>query len=703
MIEKKVADRTGISQSTVRKVIQLLAEGGTIPFIARYRKEATGSMDEVGIGKIQSELKRLQDLIKRKDSILGSIEEQGMLTKEIKEKILGCWDEKKLEDIYLPFKRKAKTKASVARDNGLERLAKTIMSQRNEDLEGQAKSFLNSKVANVEDAIQGAQYIIAEWVSENSSVRDIIRRIFSRKATLASKLVKGKKEEGEKFKDYFDFQGLLSKMPSHRLLAILRGEDEGFLKVKVDIVFDEGMDRICHYYIKQHTTATKYIEDAIEDSLKRLILPSIRNEVLKDQKEKADEEAIAVFARNAQELLLSSPLGAKRILGIDPGFRSGCKVVCLDEFGSLVHNTNIYPHEPQKKIEEAAYKIQNMLPKYHVEAIAIGNGTAGKETYQWIKSMKLGIDIFLVNEDGASIYSASEIAREEFPDSDITVRGAVSIARRLMDPLAELVKIDPKSIGVGQYQHDVNQKKLRESLSQTVVSCVNKVGINVNTSSKHLLSYVSGLGPTIAENIVKYRSENGKIDQIAQLKKVPRLGAKAYEQCAGFLRVKDGPNPLDNTGVHPESYHIVKKIINDHKIKISDLVANEKLLNEIKLDTYVTEQIGIPSLKDIIKELKKPGLDPRSKAKAVSFEEGLNSIDDLREGQVLNGVVTNLTKFGAFVDIGIKESALLHISQIVDRFISDPAEELSINQEVRVKVMSVDKDRSRISITRKGV
>ncbi|GLR18215.1 Tex family protein [Portibacter lacus] len=700
MIIKLIGDRSGISRSQVEKVITLFNEGATIPFIARYRKEHTGSLDEVQISTIQSEYKKLQDLIKRRESILKSIEEQGELTAQLKSTINDCWDEKKLEDLYLPFKRKTQTKAAIARKAGYEGLAKIIMSQKSDNIKEQARRF-----GKVEEAIEGAQHIISEWVSENPSVRDIIRNTFSRKAMLYAKMAKGMEEKGEKFKDYFDFQGYLNKTPSHRLLAVLRGEQEGILKVKVDVDFEDVMDRICRYYIKRNSDAVPYLEDAIQDALKRLILPSIRNEVLKDAKEKADDEAIRVFTRNAAELLLSAPLGSKRILGIDPGFRSGCKVVCLDDSGNLLYNTAIYPHPPQSQIAAAEEVILKLAKKYKIEAVAIGNGTAGRETYQWLRKTSLNdsAEIFLVNEDGASIYSASEVAREEFPDKDLTVRGSVSIARRLMDPLAELVKIDPKSIGVGQYQHDVNQKKLKESLTETVESCVNKVGINVNTASKHLLSYVSGLGPTLASNIIDYRTSKGKIDSIESLKEVPRLGDKAFEQCAGFLRVKEGRNPLDNTGVHPEVYGLVRKMVKDTGKTISQVIANEEVLKSIDLNKYTTAEIGLPTLNDILKELSKPGLDPRESAKPREFTEGLESISDLRSGQVVSGIVTNLTKFGAFLDIGIKESALLHISQIVDRYISDPAEVLSINQELQVKVLEVDESRKRISVTAKGL
>ncbi len=705
ILNQKVASRTGIPEHIVKKVIELFEDGGTIPFIARYRKEQTNSLDEVSIANIQIEFKKVQELIKRRESILSSIEEQGQLTDQLRKNINSCWDEKKLEDFYLPYKRKTKTKASIARENGLEGLANLILSQKTSNIIANARKYVNKKVPTAEDAIQGAKFIIAEWVSENISVRDIVRNIFDKQAVLYAKLLKDKESEGEKFRDYFEFKGELSRTPSHRLLAILRGETEGILKVKVDIDSELVSEKIARFFIKYNNEAVPFIEQAIDDALKRLILPSIRNEILKEYKDKADEEAIRVFARNAQELLLSPPLGAKRILGIDPGFKSGCKTVCIDEFGDLIHHENIYPHPPQNQGNQAQKVIADLLSKFEIEVIAIGNGTAGKETYKWLKSFLKDkqIELFLINEDGASIYSASEIGRNEFPDYDITVRGAVSIARRLMDPLAELVKIDPKSIGVGQYQHDVNQKKLKDSLALTVESCVNKVGVNINTGSQHLLSYVSGLGPVLAENIVNYRKEKGKFEKIDTLMKVPRIGAKAFEQCAGFLRIKNGKNPLDDTGVHPESYPIVNKILKDLKLDITQLVAKDELLNKINLADYVDDKIGMPTLKDIISELKKPGLDPRSTAQAIHFDEGIESISDLFVGQILTGVVTNLTKFGAFLDIGIKESALLHISQIVNKFISDPAQELSINQEIKVKIIDIDIDRKRISVSKKDV
>lgn len=699
-----IADQLSLKISTVQKVVDLLEEGATIPFIARYRKEVTGGLDEVVLESVKSTYSTFQDLVKRKETILKAIDDQGLLTETIFQKIQNTWNPIVLEDLYLPYKKKVKTKATVARENGLEGLAKIIMSQRSDNIEVQARRFINKNVPDTESAISGATHIIAEWINENSKIRDILRNTVLRRANIVSAVAKGKEGEAVKYKDYFDYSGSLGRIPSHRLLAILRGEQEKFLKVKVEVDRKQAVERLERFYIRQYSSSATYITSAIKESLTRLLLPSLKKESLNEAKERADLEAIQVFARNAQQLLLASPLGEKRVLAIDPGFRTGCKVVCLDEQGSLLQNKTIYPHPPQNQKQDAEYSVDQLIRKYDIEAIAIGNGTAGKESYQWL-SARYGSDdvsIFLVNEDGASIYSASEIAREEFPDKDITVRGAVSIGRRLIDPLAELVKIDPKSIGVGQYQHDVNQKQLKDSLTNVVVSCVNKVGVNVNTASKHLLSYVSGLGPGLAQNIVNYRKEIGGFADINELHQVQRLGNKAYEQCAGFLRIKDGNNPLDNTGVHPESYSVVKKILKDSNVTLEEAIGNESLLDAIDLQTYITAEVGLPTLQDIIKELKKPGLDPRSKAEAVTFTKGIESISDLKAGQVITGVVTNLTKFGAFLDVGIKESALLHISQIVDRYISDPAEVLSINDSLEVKILEVDTDRKRISVTLKN-
>ena len=704
-VNYKVSQQTGFSVNQVTKVISLLAQGSTIPFIARYRKEMTGSLDEIEISNIQKTYDAIQVLVKRRESILKAIEVQGSLNKELENRINSCWDEKLLEDIYLPFKKKQKTKASIARENGLEGLAKIIMSQRTSGIKSQSRKFINSNIKSIDDALEGAQHIIAEWINENTKIRNIIRSSFSKSALILAKKTKSGNDERARFKDYYDYEGLLSKTPAHRIHALLRGEKEGILKVKTDIDFTKAKSRIERFFIRNNNESVPFIKAAISDSLKRLILPSFRNEVLKEAKESADEEAIKIFSRNAKDLLLSPPLGAKRIIGIDPGFRTGCKVVSLDELGNLANHFTIYPHPPQKQLSQAEHAIYSLIEKEKVQAIAIGNGTAGKETYKWIKSMKLkdDVDVFLVNEDGASIYSASEIAREEFPDLDLTVRGAISIGRRLMDPLAELVKIDAKSIGVGQYQHDVNQSQLKESLTETVITCVNKVGINLNTASKHLLAYVSGIGPVLAQNIVTYRDENGGFNELSKLMNVPKFGKKAFEQSAGFLRIKNGANPLDDTGVHPESYGVVKKMINDSGMRLKEILANENALRNIPLSNYISDSIGLPSLNDIITELRKPGLDPREKAKAIEFQKGLEKIEDLEIGQVVSGVVTNITKFGAFLDIGIKESALLHISQIADRYISDPSEILSLNQQLKVKVIDLDVTRKRISVSRKDI
>lgn len=694
---------TGLPLISVQNTIGLLNEGATIPFIARYRKERTGSLDEIQISDIQKAYQNQQNLIKRKDYILKVLTEQGNLNPKLKKAINDTWEENQLEDIYLPYKRKATTKASVAIANGLEPLAKSIMQQGNQSLYKIAESYVNHKVKNVDKAIEGAKHIIAAWISENQYVRDRIRKIYNRSALLTSKVVTKKKAEAIKYKDYFEFSEALSRCPSHRLLAIFRGEKSGYLRVKITVDNDQVIPILDKKYINSKGEYADHIQEAIDDSLKRLIYPSIENEYRKVSKHKADLEAINVFSENLKQLLLAAPLGTKPVLAIDPGFRSGCKVVCLNQNGDLLYDTVIYPHPPQMKVEDAKLKIQSLAKKYKSKAIAIGNGTAGKETMALCKSINFEkeIDIFLVNESGASIYSASKVAQEEFPKQDLTVRGSVSIGRRLMDPLAELVKIDPKSIGVGQYQHDVDQNLLKESLDRTVESSVNAVGINLNTASKHLLAYVSGLGPTLAENVVNYRKEFGAFSDRKQLKKVARMGAKSFEQAAGFLRIRDGKNVLDTTAVHPESYTVIKQMAKDVKVKIEDLLHNKPLLESIDLKEYVTAEVGIPTLKDIISELAKPGLDIRGEVEAMHFSEGINSIADLQVGMILPGIVNNITKFGAFVDIGIKESGLVHISQITDRFIKDPAEVLKLNQQVKVKVMDVDELRKRISLSMK--
>lgn len=660
----------------------------------------TGSLDEVQIGEILTENTQLTTLKKRKDTILEAINSQGKLTSELRNTILKCYDQAVLEDLYLPYKKKRKTKATVARELGLEPLAKIIMTQKVSDLQVRAKSYLNKDVVNIEEALEGARHIISEWINENSTIRDITRKSYNY-ATIESKVVKSKKNDAIKYKDYFDYNQSLKKCPSHRILAINRAEEEGLLRVKLVVDQDRLEGSIQHYYRVTNNSSGDQICIAITDACKRLLMPSIDNETRKIAKAQADKEAISVFSNNAYQLLLAPPVGSKVTLAIDPGFRSGCKVVILSKTGVLLGNTNIYPHPPQRSTTEAEQIIYNLISKYHVEVIAIGNGTAGKESYQWIQRLRLddAIQLYLVNEDGASIYSASEVAREEFPKQDVTVRGAISIGRRLMDPLAELVKIEPKSIGVGQYQHDVNQSQLKSELDQTVSRAVNAVGINLNTASKHLLTYVSGLGPGIAKNIVLHRENIGRFESRKQLLDVAKLGKKAYEQAAGFLRVKDGEHLLDDTSVHPERYKLVNKIAKQEGKTLDQLIGDKEALGQIKLNNYISDEVGIPTLQDIIKELSKPGLDPRGQAESVKFDDRIQSINDLYEGLELTGTVTNLTKFGAFIDIGIKEGALLHISQIVDRFISDPAEVLSINQVVKVKIISIDVDRKRIGLT----
>jgi len=698
--------QVNLPERSVKNTLALLREGATIPFISRYRKEMTGSLDELQVGLIKDELQKLDDLVKRKESILKTIKDQGALNGALKKKIEQCWDPIKLEDIYLPFKKKVKTKARVARDNGLEPLAKLISTEQDEDLRKHAQRYVNKMVPNIEAALEGARHIISEWVNENPACRELIREQYKKYGLVESKLVKKKKDEAGKYEMYFDYSERLNKIPSHRILAIFRGEKEGLLKAKISIEDEYAQRGIERIMIKQtRGKSADQIRQAIEDALKRLLLPSIENEFKKAAKQKADEEAILVFSKNLKDLLLAAPLGNKRILAIDPGFRTGCKVVALDEKGDLLEDTAIYPHPPQSKRDEAMYTVQHLVEKHKIEAISVGNGTAGKETFQMLNKHNFGgqVEIFFVNESGASIYSASKVARDEFPDKDVTVRGSISIGRRLMDPLAELVKIDPKSIGVGQYQHDVNQTKLKENLDTTIASCVNAVGINLNTASQHLLAHVSGLGPVLGKNIVEYRKENGSFTERKQLKKVARMGNKAFEQAAGFLRIREGKNPLDNTGVHPESYHVVKQIAKDLKCDLQTLIDDKELLQSIDLKKYVSDKVGLPTLKDIQKELDKPGLDPRGKAKAVAFSDQINKLSDLTIGMILPGVINNVTKFGAFVDIGIKESGLVHISEMVNRFISDPAEVVSVNQEVKVKVIGIDEEKGRVSLSMKQV
>lgn len=697
----------------IQNTVQLLQEDCTIPFISRYRKDKTGNLDEVQIEQIAKLQKEYEIIVKRKEAILKSIEEQNALTPELDKKIQESFDLQELEDFYLPFKKKKKTKADVARENGLEPLAKIIMAQKNDDVDFLATKYLNDNIINEESALQGARDIIAEWINENIYVRKQLRRLFQRKATITTKVVKDKKEESEaqKFSQYFDWSEPLFKAPSHRLLAMLRAENEGFIKLKVEVDIDEAYDIIDELILKGQSPATPHVQLAIEDSYKRLLNPAVSNEALQEAKAKADANSIQVFANNLGQLLLAPPLGEKRILAIDPGFRSGCKVVCLDEKGDLLYNETIYPHAPQNETAMAMKKIKSMVNAYQIDAISIGNGTASRETEFFIKKIAFEtraageqggakpVQVFIVSEAGASVYSASKIAREEFPNYDVTVRGSVSIGRRLSDPLAELVKIDPKAIGVGQYQHDVDQTKLKEELDNTVIRCVNSVGININTASKHLLGYVSGIGEKLAENIVQYRSENGPFEDRKQLKKVPRLGEKAYQQGVAFIRIKDGKNPLDNSAVHPEAYPIVEKMAKDLKLSVNDLIANKEKTAIIKPENYITSEIGILGIKDIVKELEKPGLDPRKSAKIFEFDPNVKTIKDLKTGMILPGIVNNITNFGCFVDIGLKESGLVHISQLKAGFVSDVNEVVKLHQHVTVKVVEVDEDRKRIQLT----
>lgn len=701
MIPKQIQIRTGLPARSIDHVLQLLSEGATVPFIARYRKERTGSLDEVQIAQIQQELEKLNKLEKRKESILTAIDEQGKLTPELSKKIKDCWSAIFLEDIYLPYKKSRKTKADAAREQGLEPLAKIISAQRSSNLYSEARRYVKGGVKDVDAALEGARYIIAAWMNENIAMRSAIRTMFERWAVISSKVVKKHKEKAEKYKDYFEFAESLKKCPSHRLLALYRGEEEGLLRVKITIDEDRAHDKLGRYYVKSRGDCAEQIDMAIDDALKRLILPSIENEFRKASKKKADEEAIEVFVNNLRQLLLAAPLGDKSVLAIDPGFRTGCKIVILDEHGQLIINDTIYPHPPQSAKLETEEKVLTWIEKYKLKYIAIGNGTAGRETYQFLRDMNLDAELYMVNESGASIYSASAAAREEFPSLDLTVRGAISIGRRLMDPLAELVKIDAKSIGVGQYQHDVNQAQLKDNLDKTVVSCVNAVGVNLNTASRHLLQYVSGVGPTLADNIIKHRQEIDGFSKRNELLKVARMGQKAFEQAAGFLRIKDGSQPLDNTGVHPERYALVKKMLHDHHVDINQLEIHKSKIEKIDIQRYASDDVGLPTLKDIISELLKPGLDTRGAAQPVMFSSQIKSISDLKQGMTLTGIVNNLTKFGAFVDLGIKESALLHISQITDRYIKDPSEILSLQQQVNVKVLDIDVVRKRVSLTMK--
>jgi uncharacterized protein len=704
-IPQLIAQKTGISFGQIKSTIELLDEGATIPFISRYRKERTGSLDEVAIGDIKEAYDKFQDLEKRKASILKSIGEQELLTDELKARIDSCYDATELEDIYLPYKPKRKTRATKARELGLEPLAKIIMKQQERDVETRAASFLTDEVTSTEDALLGARDIIAEWINENQAAREIVRASFKNHSVISARMIKGKEEEGAKYRDYFEWDEPLKKCPSHRFLAMQRGEKEGFLRIGASPDAEEVLPRLKRLFVKGQTQASEQVETATEDAYKRLLAPSLENETVAAFKEKADEEAIRVFSDNLRQLLLAPPLGQKRVLAIDPGYRTGCKVVCLDSQGELLHNETIYPHPPQKESTKAMKKLDSLVDAYKIEAIAIGNGTASRETEAFVRKTRFNRDlqVFVVSEDGASVYSASTVARDEFPPYDVTVRGAVSIGRRLMDPLAELVKIDPKSIGVGQYQHDVDEHKLKEALDRVVESAVNSVGVNLNTASHHLLTYISGLGPALAKNIVSYRNENGAFVNRTALKKVPRLGAKAFEQAAGFLRISDAKNLLDNTAVHPESYPIVQQMAKDLGCKIEDLIKEKTLREKINLQKYTTEETGLPTLKDIMGELEKPGRDPRETIKVFEFAKDVFSMEDLKPGMKVPGIVTNITNFGAFVDVGVKQDGLVHISQLADRYISNPSDVVKLHQHVEVKVLEVDVARKRIQLSMKSL
>jgi len=689
-----------LSEKQIRNAIQLFNEGATIPFISRYRKEMTDGMDEVQLGDTKEQYDKLCELAKRKIAVLKSIEEQNKLTPDLKARIDCCWNITELEDIYLPYKPKRRTRAEIARERGLEPLATELMKQQSNDVSKMALPFVKGDVVDQEDALKGARDIIAEWINENETARNAIRTVFRREATISSKLIKGKDEEAQKYRDYFEMSEKLARCSSHRLLAMRRGETEGFLRVNISPEDDHCLERLDRIFVKGEKESSQQVGEAVSDAYKRLLKPSIETEFASESKAKADTEAIRVFAENLRQLLLSPPLGQKRVLGIDPGFRTGCKVVCLDAQGNLLHNETIYPHPPVNDTSQAMRKVQKMVEAYDIQAVAIGNGTAGRETEQFIQNTRFDreVKLFVVSENGASIYSASKIARDEFPEYDVTVRGAVSIGRRLMDPLAELVKIDPKSIGVGQYQHDVDQSQLKKALDQTVENAVNRVGVNLNTASKHLLIYISGLGPQLAQNIVDYRTENGAFKSRKQLMKVPKMGAKTFEQCAGFLRIPDSVHLLDNSAVHPESYGIVESMAKDLKMDISDLIQNKDLKKSLDLQKYITPAVGLPTLNDILQELEKPGRDPRSEIQVFEFDPNVKKITDLRTGMELPGIVTNITNFGAFVDIGIKENGLVHVSQMADRYISNPAEVVSVHQHVKVRIMEVDVERKRVQL-----
>ena len=701
---KLISQKLNIAEERVLGALRLLEDGATIPFIARYRKEATGGLDEVEIAAISAESEKFDELVKRKEFVIEAIEAAGALTDELKARIENSWDATEIEDIYLPYKQKKRTRATIAREAGLEPLAKIIMAGNCNDIEGMAMRYVNDKVESAEDAIKGAQDIIAEWVSESEAARNAVRRLFDREAVITSHVVKGKEEEAANYRDYFEKLYKLSRCPSHALLAMRRGEAEKLLKVNIEIDDDEAVEKLEKIFVKSDNKTADIVRQAVKDGYKRLLMPSIETEFAHQSKEVADKEATRIFANNLKQLLLTAPLGQKRTMGIDPGFRTGCKVVCLDAQGTLLYNDTIFPHPPKSETAMAMKKIATLAEQYKIEAIAIGNGTAGRETEQFIQkiSFRYPPQVFVVSESGASIYSASAVAREEFPDYDVTVRGAVSIGRRLMDPLAELVKIDAKNIGVGQYQHDVDQTMLRQALDQTVENCVNSVGVEVNNASKQLLTYVAGVGPKLAQNIIDYRTENGGFKSRKELLKVAKMGAKTYEQCAGFIRVAASENPLDRSAVHPERYALVEKMAKDLGAKVEDLINNAELRKQIDINKYVSDKVGLPTLQDIMSELEKPGRDPRMQIEEWSFDPNIRTINDLHEGMLLDGQVTNITNFGAFVDIGIKENGLLHISQIADRRISSVDEVLHLNQHVKVKVLEVDHTRKRISLTMKS-
>lgn len=700
-----IAKAIGIADWQVEHTLDLLDGGATIPFISRYRKEATGSLDEVKIAEIKEQSDKLKEIQKRKETVLSTIEEQGKLTDELKKRIENCWNATELEDIYLPFKPKKRTRAEIARQKGLEPLATILLFQNERDIESRAMKFVKGDVESAEDALKGACDIIAEQVSEDEVTRNRVRNHFQREAVITSKVVKGKEEEGQKYRDYFDFSEPLKKCTSHRLLALRRGESEGILRVSISPDDERVDDDLQRKYVRGNNECSKWVGLAVADAYKRLLKPSIENEFAASSKKTADDEAIRIFAANLKQLLMAAPLGQKRVMGLDPGFRTGCKLVTLDAQGNLLHHEAIFPHPPKADVAKASATVVKLVKQFGIEAIAIGNGTASRETESFVRSLKFDHDVkvFVVSEDGASVYSASKLAREEFPDEDVTVRGAVSIGRRLMDPLAELVKIDPKSIGVGQYQHDVDQAELKKSLDQTVENCVNMVGVNVNTASPYLLTYISGLGPALAKNIVAFRAENGPFANRKQLLKVPKMGAKTFEQCAGFLRIPGSTNPLDNTSVHPESYAIVEKMAKDNKCKVEELIANAELRKKIDLKQYVTDTCGLPTLTDIMKELDKPGRDPREQLKVFEFDQNVHEVSDLHAGMVLPGIISNITNFGCFVDIGVHEKGLVHISQIADKYVSDPTTVVSLGQQVMVKVLDVDLQRNRISLSMKGI